>query len=714
MTAGDLELLHSEHVPDNVGQRGKNAVGLQRAINKNIKADRRKVRGPNELQDHRNTPDDWSSWDVFRLVDYVIHNNMEDWAVVIEICNKLGQNDEATQESFRVLVDNIRSSFPTVQLLAAKLWIIMIYRCKSYFADHLPRQLLLETIEDVALSSHTPPVVRDRLVEVVGASVFLLKGAQTFKFYQSTWMKLRQQLNLTYPAEGLAITADDPILSPGSSGARNRLSQTPPSEPIPPSLIPDSSTAEPEQDPGWERRDRLAEPEYERRLTRSPVLEPDSGSSVTSPMDDVWWLFEECETARGNCRILGDSLLHTTSDGVTKDPLIKEFHEKAVASIEIIDTHIDSVATKADSARARRHSGDPGNTSTRSVEEQLLQALVTTRVELRNVLATYDELSQLSKAKLSVDPEDVPISRQMDAAEVVSHLIAHGCADLSNNVDHSSFSDYPMSHGGFSDVFRGRLSDGTEVAMKLLRVSADSLGQHPKHLKHAARELHTWSKCSHPNVISLFGMAVFRGRIGMVSPWMSQGSLPHYLEQTPGADRHKLCVQICEGLSYLHQIGIIHGDMKGANVLISGNGTPVLTDFGNAFVADRTMKFTPTTSTAALTVRWSAVEIIEGTSQHTEASDVYALGMTLYEIISGKLPYHAQSDITVVLLVTIRKEPPDRPECLPIGHKDGDKLWSLLLRCWSYEPGARPSAAEAASEMKAIPLNDLLHVIPRP
>jgi hypothetical protein len=65
----------------------------------------------------------------------------------------------------------------------------------------------------------------------------------------------------------------------------------------------------------------------------------------------------------------------------------------------------------------------------------------------------------------------------------VSRLVAHGCRDLSGSIDLSSFGEYPISNGGFSDVYRGHLVDGTRVALKLLRISAHSLGQYPKHLK---------------------------------------------------------------------------------------------------------------------------------------------------------------------------------------------------------------------------------------
>ncbi|KAG8733307.1 hypothetical protein FRC11_007279 [Ceratobasidium sp. 423] len=219
------------------------------------------------------------------------------------------------------------------------------------------------------------------------------------------------------------------------------------------------------------------------------------------------------------------------------------------------------------------------------------------------------------------------LSRKMAAQDVVLRLVAHGCDDLSHNLNLSSFGDYPVFHGGISDIYRGQLSDGATIAVKVLRVSIDSIALGSKHLKHAALELNTWSRCNHPNIMPLLGLAVFRDRIGMVAPWMNNGNLPNYLKKVPGVNRHNMCVQICEGLSYLHQIRIVHCDLKGANVLISDEGTPLLTDFGTSLVSDRTLRFTATTSGTSYTLRWSPAEILQETSPHTKASDVYALGM---------------------------------------------------------------------------------------
>ncbi|KAG8729308.1 hypothetical protein FRC11_009086 [Ceratobasidium sp. 423] len=220
----------------------------------------------------------------------------------------------------------------------------------------------------------------------------------------------------------------------------------------------------------------------------------------------------------------------------------------------------------------------------------------------------------------------VPVNLVKDASTIVSLLVSHGCKDLSSAINPATFGDLPVAQGGFGDVYRGQLSDGTIVSVKVLRDSFDNPDL-SKHLKRAARELHVWSKCSHPNVLPLLGLAVFRGRIGMISPWMGEGTLPAYLERTPGINRYDLCRQICEGLSYLHGIGIIHGNLKGANIPISNEGMPLLGDFGNSQLVNRSVDFTSTRSGPSFTLRWTAPEVLTETGPPSKSSDVYALGM---------------------------------------------------------------------------------------
>ncbi|KAH7338986.1 kinase-like domain-containing protein [Rhizoctonia solani] len=136
----------------------------------------------------------------------------------------------------------------------------------------------------------------------------------------------------------------------------------------------------------------------------------------------------------------------------------------------------------------------------------------------------------------------------MSISEIIAYLVKDGCNNLSSKINWDTFSKNPICQGGFGDIYRGNLLDGTCVAVKTARFVTD---RDPKHLKHAAQELHAWSKLKHRNIIPLLGLVVFRDRIGMVSPWMRHGNLPQYLERTQEANRAGMCVQICEGLAYL-------------------------------------------------------------------------------------------------------------------------------------------------------------------
>ncbi|KAG9086401.1 hypothetical protein FS749_003664 [Ceratobasidium sp. UAMH 11750] len=228
-------------------------------------------------------------------------------------------------------------------------------------------------------------------------------------------------------------------------------------------------------------------------------------------------------------------------------------------------------------------------------------------------------------------PKDtVAIGRTMLPAIIIQHLVFHGCRDITATLNLSSCSEYPIASGGFGDVYRGQLSKGMRVAIKCMRLfeCPDVGEQQQRYLKRAAREIHTWSKLRHPNVLRLLGLVMYRDRISMVSPWVDNGPVRYYLARTPGVNRPQMCTQIATALLYLHQFGVIHGDLKGDNILVSDTGEPLITDFGNAILEECTLQFTSSTSGSHLSTRWTAPELLEGGKRSFEA-DIFALGMTI-------------------------------------------------------------------------------------
>ncbi|KAF8598747.1 kinase-like protein [Ceratobasidium sp. AG-I] len=230
--------------------------------------------------------------------------------------------------------------------------------------------------------------------------------------------------------------------------------------------------------------------------------------------------------------------------------------------------------------------------------------------------------------KISLSLSSATIESTMSASDVIAHLTAHHCPDVTTTLNLPLCHDSPKFRGGFSDIYQGVLLDRTAVAIKCLRLSTNATSDNTKVHKNAARELYTWSRLNHTNVLELLGLALFRNQIAMVSPWMGKGCLKLYTLNNPNVNRCELCSQVADGLAYMHSQGVIHGDIKAANVLVSDEGVAKLTDFGcTTLREDDSLQFTQT-GTVNFSMRWAAPEILNG-DLPTVASDVYALAMTI-------------------------------------------------------------------------------------
>lgn len=121
------------------------------------------------------------------------------------------------------------------------------------------------------------------------------------------------------------------------------------------------------------------------------------------------------------------------------------------------------------------------------------------------------------------------------------------------------------------------------------------------------REVEIWNRLNHKRIVPLRGYALdCDGTPSLISPWLDNGDVLTYLKKHPFADRRALVRQVAEGLIYLHSEGIVHGDLKGGNVLVDDKGDAALCDFGLSKVLDDCPS-TFATSTAGMgTLRWCA------------------------------------------------------------------------------------------------------------
>ncbi|CAE6375658.1 unnamed protein product [Rhizoctonia solani] len=298
----------------------------------------------------------------------------------------------------------------------------------------------------------------------------------------------------------------------------------------------------------------------------------------------------------------------------------------------------------------------------------------------------------------SIPTQPTLITNTTPVAEVVDCLVRHNCKDITLELDLPLCSTSSFSQGGFSAIYKGYLRSGKAVAIKCIEVSGDWGSWNPKEksLKHTAHEIYVWSQCDHPSVLRMLGFVSFGGHLLLISPWMKNGSLKDFVARNPQSNRIRLCVELATVLAYLHARGIVHGDIKAENVLVSDDGHAQLGDFGSAILSRySSVHFTATGFKG--TTRFMAPELLLGISEEqTVETDIYALGMTIFQIMTGTPPYADIPEIIIPAEVLVKRNIPIRPSFYGIlyGESPKDKLWCLLTSCWDHAPESRPTAIE--------------------
>lgn len=254
-----------------------------------------------------------------------------------------------------------------------------------------------------------------------------------------------------------------------------------------------------------------------------------------------------------------------------------------------------------------------------------------------------------------------------------------------------------IDQGGFATVYRARdLRFDRTVALKVLR--SDNLSS--RQLRRFRAEcLATGRASTHPNIVTVYDAGTTSGnRPWLAMEYCSGGSLAHKVATQgplPIEDVISIGAGLCSALGAAHEAGILHRDVKPANVRLTSYGEPALADFGIASVAvaDETA-----TETAAYTVVHAAPEILEG-HEGTAAADIYSLGSTLYTLLAGHAPYATEASTGLGPLVTriLQGEVPviDRPG-VP------RELEQLLRTSMAAQPQDRPTCAELGAALTRV------------
>ncbi|KAF8436919.1 kinase-like domain-containing protein [Boletus edulis BED1] len=252
--------------------------------------------------------------------------------------------------------------------------------------------------------------------------------------------------------------------------------------------------------------------------------------------------------------------------------------------------------------------------------------------------------------------------------------------------------------GPYSQIFEGRWLGEKKVALKTLRI-VDEHDPKAKRLQlRFEHEISVWSKLKHENVLTMLGVVTNMGSIHIVSPWQLD-NVRNYRRENPDVNPLNLLIQAAKGLEYLHSQQIVHGHLKCTNMLVSEEGVVTLSDFGlTQVLTDVVGKMAMVVLTNTSAVRWHAPELNQGEdTTPTMASDVFAFGMSVLELLTMKPPYsNRRRDVSVIRDLTLGVLPPrpDEPEVVPWM---SDSLWEMLNTCWKWNPEERLLAKELPS-----------------
>lgn len=305
--------------------------------------------------------------------------------------------------------------------------------------------------------------------------------------------------------------------------------------------------------------------------------------------------------------------------------------------------------------------------------------------------------------------------------------------DLTPNI--SNISDEPFAKGGFSDVYTGEWLRQGKVALKILRILGGA-GATRRH-RLFRREVKLWHGLRHPHLLQFWGLCDTNQGLAMVSPFLPDGNAAAYLAANPEASTLGLLVGAAYGLEYLHtrRPPITHGDLRGANILVSPAGEACLADFGLSKIMEAASGDSAhgTTTANAGATRWMAPELFNGEPSEyppscasidlgggrrdseesrrvsedrerfdgvTPRSDVWAYGMTIYELMTGKVPFSRIKTSAMVIFAISRGERPSKP--VNTRHDWVPELFDLMQACWNTQPSSRPTMSSVSERMRSI------------
>lgn len=243
--------------------------------------------------------------------------------------------------------------------------------------------------------------------------------------------------------------------------------------------------------------------------------------------------------------------------------------------------------------------------------------------------------------------------------------------------------------GGMAHVYRAiNMSNRKPVAIKVLK---EEFGKDPEFLRRFEREARASLHLSHENVVRAYGVGQHNGLPYIVLEYVEGQTLKELIQQNgviPIRAAISICCQLLDALDAAHSHGIIHRDVKPQNIIINSKGKVKLTDFGIARdVSASTVTFAGANVMGS--VHYISPEQAKG-NLVSESSDIYSVGVTLYEMLTGDVPFKAETTVSIALM-HLQNEP-QQPATL--NAKIPPALNDVVLRAMQKDPSQRYRSAK--------------------
>lgn len=248
-----------------------------------------------------------------------------------------------------------------------------------------------------------------------------------------------------------------------------------------------------------------------------------------------------------------------------------------------------------------------------------------------------------------------------------------------------------IGSGGMSTVYKATDTESDRlVAIKLM---ASFLSKEEKFLARFGREVDLLTSFDHPNIVKVFDYGEYHGSPYIVMPFMSMGTLQDRLRGAPmkASEVAKMMGEMASALQYAHDKGIVHRDIKPSNILIDEHGNAMLSDFG--FARWREASLSLTGSALVGTPSYMSPEQCLG-EEVTPFSDQYALGVVLYRVATGQLPFDGETPLAIALKQINEALPPPRT----VNPKLPIEIANVLEKVLQKNPRERYASVAAFNE----------------